>query len=481
MKARHSTLTRTAGAAVIALATFTVSCRESDEPTAPPVEARVSTGNPTVSSVVPDSSPRGVTLDITVNGSGFNQGSVVTLQRQGVPAGSITTNTTTYVTSRKLIANITIAADADTGKYDVAVTTSDDRKGVGIELFTVTYVMDELGIIGGTWSRAYAINDRGEAVGASCTQDCLGTAFYWSEATGQVDLGRLPGYTRSAAYAINNRGQAFGVVECWSGDATCGGVYKQQLVRWDKVGGSWTITPLEGCSVARDGTDHFPINNNDECVRWKPESGDLVVQTLSGVAVVSEEPLPSLEPGGLDGASAITDARMVAGWAFAGGLSEPVIWYRSVAGAWVILRLGFPGSDNIGRALDIGEPDAGGRVRVSGMSGIQGAHGGYRAVRWTLQADGLAGWRVASIEALEYAQARASDAWGRAVNNAGDVVGHSDQQAVKWPVGGGVQTLPLPGGGASGRATDINDQGWIVGAVWDNHNQCDRAAIWRQR
>ncbi len=39
-----------------------------------------------------------------------------------------------------MIANVTIDAEADTGAYDVAVTTSKGRKGVGIEMFTVADV-----------------------------------------------------------------------------------------------------------------------------------------------------------------------------------------------------------------------------------------------------------------------------------------------------------------------------------------------------
>ena len=486
MKARRSPLSRAAGAALIALATFTVSCHESDEPTAPLALAAPGTGDPTVSSVVPDSSLRGVTLDVTVRGSGFDQGSAVQLERQGVPAAGITTNATTFVTSRRLIANITIAAEADTGKYDVAVTTSGGRKGVGIELFTVAYVLHELGMIGGTWSRSNSINDLGEVVGESCTQDCLGTAFYWSEAGGLEDLGTLPGYSRSAAYAINNRGQVFGALLCFPDDPGCGGVYQERPARWDRVGGSWTITPLQGCTNGRaneQGNDDFSVNDNDQCV-GRTDSGRLVVQTLSGGTVVNEELLPSLHPGGFELASAISDAPMVAGSALGENSSNPVIWYRSATGSWVILPLGFPGSDNIGQAKDVSEPDAAGRVRVSGFTGVSGSRGGYRAVRWTLEPDGLDGWRVVSTEALEYAQlggAQRLDAWGRAVNVSGDVVGHSGKQAVKWPVLGGVETLPTASGGASGRAMDINRLGSIVGAVWDQKTQCDRAAIWRQR
>ena len=496
MRARQSTLTRVAGAAVIALAIFMASCRESKEPTVPQIaaSARPSSGNPTVSSVVPDSSLRGVTLDITVNGSGYAQGSVVTLERQGVPAGKITTNATTFVSSRKLIANVTIAADADTGKYDVAVTTLDNRKGVGIELFTVQYVLDQLGIIGGTWSRAHAINDRGEVVGASCTSNCLATAFYWSEATGQVALGGLPGYTRSGAYAINNRGQAFGAVQCLAGDAACGGVYKQQLVRWDNVGGSWAITPVQGCSVARplaDNSERFLINNNDQCVART--SNGLSVQTLSGGAVVNEVPLPSLYADGVNTANAISDAPMVAGFAaevlerFPDGSAslgwpKPVVWYRRATGTWVVLQLGFPSTDFRAFATDIGNPDAAGRVRVTGYTESTSRRTYIRAVRWTLETDGSGGWRVASTEVL----ANGANVWPGAVNNGGTIVGVAGSyldsgSPFTWFASGEMQSLPSLGMSGKGRAIDINSTGWIVGAVWDNTNKCDRAAIWRQQ
>ena len=502
MQAHHFHPSHAAGAALLALATLTISCHQIDEPTAPPVQGAESGVLPTVSSVVPDSSERGVTLDITVNGSGFDQGSVVGLERQGVPAAGITTNSTAFVTSRKLIANITITVDADTGKYDVAVTTSRGRKGVGIEMFAVEYQISELGILGGTWSRAHAINDKGEVVGASCTRDCLSTAFYWSEATGQVDLGGLPGYTRSAAYAITERGQVFGAVQCWAGDAGCGGVFKQALVRWDRVGGSWTIARLDGCSVARplaDDSEKFLINNNDQCVR-ATSTGSLLVQTIAGASVLSEVSLPSLYADGYDMANAINDAAMVAGAsaAVAERLSaesarltppQPVVWYRQTSGTWVVLRLGIPSTDLRAWATDIAEPDAAGKVRVAGYSeywsGTRRLHA-IRAIRWTLQPDGSGGWQVASTQVLESPRRRGSavHTWAKALNDAGDIVGTAGAfldtgSPVKWPAGSGIAMLPVGNGAVQGHAMDINNQGWIVGAIWDNSNNCDRAAIWQ--
>jgi probable HAF family extracellular repeat protein len=477
--------------AVLVLALFASSCRDVNEPTAPSVlMARAASTGPTVSSVVPDSSERGTTLDITVNGSGFDKGSTVKFERQGVPASGITVNSTSYVTSRKLVANVTIAADADVGKYDVAVITPNDRKGIGVEMFTVSYEIAELGILGGTWSRAHAINSNGEVVGASCTNDCLSTAFYWSDASGQVDLGGLPGYTRSAASAINNRGEVFGQVECLPADAGCGGVYAQQLVRWDRVDGSWSITPVTGCSVVRplgDASRKFVINNNDECVA--KTSGGLVVQKLSGGVTVDLAYLPPLLAGGTSVAYGISDASMVAGWSKGENQhTAPVVWYRDATGTWTTLRLTYPGTDNRGMALDISEPDGSGRVRVSGFTeDINARCCASHPVRWTLEGDGSGGWRVAAIEALPPAgTGQSTNGWAVAVNTSGDVAGNSGaymdaSNPVKWAISGGVETLPNSTGGAQGRAVAINDQGWIVGAVWDSKNNCDRAAIWRQR
>jgi probable HAF family extracellular repeat protein len=502
MDARYSPLLRAVGAVFLASSVLTVGCQETEEPTSPHVMAELSAEDPTITSVVPDSSPRGVTLNMTVNGTHFTQGSEVTLERQGVSAAGIRTNSTAFVSPRQLIANITIDTMADTGKYDVAVTSTGGRKGVGIELFAVEYTISELGILGGTWSEAHAVNDRGEIVGASCTQTCLSTAFYWSEETGQVDLGGLPGYSRSGAYAINSRGQVFGVVECWFGDAQCDGVFRRAMVRWDKTDEGWSIAPLEGCSVAMplaDGSERFLINDNDECVQRR--SFSLVVQTISGTSVVSETILPSPYADGSDVANAINDAPMVAGYSSEVlerlspesarlGHAQPVVWYRRTNGAWAYVLLGIPDNDLRAWATDLGNPDAGGRVRVVGFSedwssGLRNRNV-IRAVRWTLQSDGAGGWEVAATEVLESARRgwRAGHAWPASVNDAGDVVGTAgaflaEGSPVKWPIESGIQMLPVGKGGIQGRALDINNHGWIVGSIWDNSSNCTRASAWR--
>jgi probable HAF family extracellular repeat protein len=482
-------------ATLIALIAMTVSCRDGDDLTAPPPQTARAATDPTVTSVVPDSAPRGVTLDVTVRGSGFDPGSAVRLEREGVPAAGITTNSTTYLTSRRLSANITIAADADVGAYDVAVTTSGGRKGVGIETFAVTYVIDELGVIGGTWSRAHAINDLGEVVGTSCTNDCLATAFYWSQEDGQADLGGLTGYSRSAAYAINTRGQVFGEVWCPISDPGCAPGVGRRRVRWEKVGGAWTIAPLDGCSVVfpmAEASEKFPINERDECL-VRTDAG-LVLQTLSGTAVASVEAIPSPFPGSSRPEGfGLNNVSMVAGWASetvgTAGERKPVVWYRDGVGGWTHLLLPLLPGDLRGFATDIGDPDGAGLVRATGVTEGGSSTADYvgHAVRWTLRGDGAGGWEIASTEVLPTGgRSGRVQSWSLATSVAGDVVGHvgafaANGTPAKWPAGGGVEELPALKGGAPGRAVDINGEGWVVGAVWDAGSRCDRAAIWRQQ
>jgi len=272
------------------------------------------------------------------------------------------------------------------------------------------------------------------------------------------------------------------------------------MVRWDKTDAGWSIARLEGCSVARplaDQSEKFLINDNAECVERRAMS--LVVQTISGTSVASEASLPSPYADGSDVANAINDAPMVAGYSAevlerfspeSARLShpQPVVWYRRANGAWAYVLLGVPGNDLRAWATDLGNPDAGGRVRVVGFTEDWSGNRRYviHAVRWTLEADGAGDWTVASTEILESASRswRGDHAWPAAVNDAGDVVGTAGSfmetgAPVKWPMQSGIEMLPVGQGGVQGRALDINNQGWIVGAIWDNSTNCTRASAWR--
>lgn len=69
---------------------------------------------------------------------------------------------------------------------------------------------------GDYWHTPMALNDRGEVVGfgnpplGNFNGDSL-RAFYWSQATGIKDLGRIAGFLSSQALGINGRGEVVGV------------------------------------------------------------------------------------------------------------------------------------------------------------------------------------------------------------------------------------------------------------------------------
>ncbi len=79
-------------------------------------------GGPKVNAAEPNNAPQDTTLDIRVIGSGFEDGSVVKLLLAGNSTPKIVTNSTSFVDGNTLIANITIAIDADVALHDIEVT-----------------------------------------------------------------------------------------------------------------------------------------------------------------------------------------------------------------------------------------------------------------------------------------------------------------------------------------------------------------------
>jgi probable HAF family extracellular repeat protein len=76
---------------------------------------------------------------------------------------------------------------------------------------TGAYAVTDLGTLGGTYSIAYGVNNRGQVTGWSYTAGGASHAFLWQPgATAMTDLGLLGG-TSSAAYAINQGGAIVGL------------------------------------------------------------------------------------------------------------------------------------------------------------------------------------------------------------------------------------------------------------------------------
>jgi hypothetical protein len=93
------------------------------------------TAKPTVTSTSPSSRGQGATSQtIKITGSGFVNGGSLAASFSGT---GITVNSTSFVSSTEVTANITVESGASTGKRSVTVTNGDAGVGTGTEIFTV--------------------------------------------------------------------------------------------------------------------------------------------------------------------------------------------------------------------------------------------------------------------------------------------------------------------------------------------------------
>ena len=137
----RSTVSRLASGALLALAVWACSAPSLDTPAVAPTEpslGRAQARGLTVSSTQPSYADRGTTVDVHVIGTGFAAGAQATWLLHGVayPA-KVRTNSTTYVSSTDVVANITVSSDADLALWDVQIA-SGGKNGVGTEVSAIT-------------------------------------------------------------------------------------------------------------------------------------------------------------------------------------------------------------------------------------------------------------------------------------------------------------------------------------------------------
>ena len=97
-------------------------------------------GQVQVTAADPTSAAQGtVNLNVKVTGKGFKNGANAKWFVTGTTdPGGVTVNSTTFVSSTEVTANITVADIAVIGNFDIQVLNSDGRGGKGTELFAVT-------------------------------------------------------------------------------------------------------------------------------------------------------------------------------------------------------------------------------------------------------------------------------------------------------------------------------------------------------
>lgn len=266
-------------------------------PVAPsrPHFARAKPGAPTVgvTAVNPTYGHRGQTGEqVTITGSGFVPGAVVSWQLHGVDDPHVIVRSATVVSSTEIDAVIDIASDAEFAMYDVTVLNADRSKGIGSELFEIT-TATSIGTLEGT-TIGLAANDieAGSRVTGISYVGKVRHAFVWSSPVGpMIDLG--------AGYA--NAIDAAGLTVAGE-DATAAGAF---AVIWTASAGGWSAPTRLPVSLNATGGTAMAIASS----------------TSNGLATI------------IAGSELVPGAKRTT-------LERPVLW-RATSNVWVesVLRL----------------------------------------------------------------------------------------------------------------------------------------------
>ena len=408
--------------------------------------AKVAGGGVSVTAADPSFAKQGtVALAVRVLGSGFDHGSRASWERDGAADPKIKVNSTTFVSTSELRANIDIAADAVTALYDIAVYTTGGRKGVGTEKFSVT-TATPLGVPGVT-AEALGMSSQGRIVGRYCVNAGCNSgeaAFVWDPVLGSQSLN-----PSAAAFAIDNGGTTIAGRD--GADAVSG-----KAVVWTGTFGSWAVDTL-------------------------PDAGG------NGAAWALASDASGLASMAVGWVQLATGARMPARWIRSGGSWSLQVLALPPGPGGLLLRdvnalgmsVGFDGTGCCWAAYY--DPAGNGQTlpRINAAAstawditedGLRIAGGSNnRAVVWS-RASTSAGWTTLPtvLEDTRVYCGRNGSSAAFGINEAGVVVGISCEEAVAWkPIGSGYQRVRLGAFGVCNKgecqARRVNDAGTAAG------------------
>jgi len=347
--------------AVLAVLISACSAPSVDAPVAVPdamVAAKAVPG-PTVASANPAYADRGTTLDVHVIGSGFTADAEATWLLHGnADPAHVRTNRTTVVSSTEVVANITVASDADLAYWDVQIALRGGKNGVGTELFEITtaqplgggtFVQDlnDLGQVVGTGSGAFIYDDSfgflNLGAGQAGAVDPLGTMVLGRDGANAVMAWVRQGTTNSYVTELLPKiagsvgGNAMAAARDASGALLVGG--------WQIMPGTRKGTTLNRPVFWRHDVTWsapmplaLPAGSSTGSVRGINGKGQLVGRLdISDRGAVYDDPA---SPTVLDGLpNSINPAGNLVVGLRAG---RPVYWYRTTAGTWNTTGVALP-------------------------------------------------------------------------------------------------------------------------------------------
>jgi probable HAF family extracellular repeat protein len=294
---------------------------------------------------------------------------------------------------------------------------------------TTSYVVKDLGTIGGTWSSASGITENGQVIGQSIPATCCQTrGFWWTGDEGMVDLGTLGGIA-SRPRAANELGQVVGDSTAPTGS--------QHAFSWTKASGLVDLGTLGGTTSRAFGVNEtgqvvgssLTATGTEHAFLWTQAAGMSDLGTLGGSLGI---------------ATAVNDYGQIAGTSTtADGAGHAVLW----APAGGMADLGTLGGTNSNGMF----VNASGQV--AGVS--QTADGTTHAFQWS---PGLGMVDVGTL---------GGSSRPTAMNDFGQIVGISvtatgSSHAFFWSPESGIVDLGTLGAPRS-EASDINNEGEVVG------------------
>jgi hypothetical protein len=396
-----------------------------------------------VSSTSPAFGDQGATVDVHVFGSGFAPGAQATWLLNGVADSHVHTNSTSYISASELVANITIAADAQLAFWDVQVSLSSGKNGVGSDCFEVTSA-EVLGTTGGDVN-VYGISEQLQVAGYA-----TGGGFVYDDEAGLVNLGgaMVMAIDPSGTLAAGKVGDNF-IPTIWVRQTAANWVAEQLPQLPHSVGAR-----VQGAARTPDGTlllaglDDSALSTkpnaagHNRVVLWRQTSGNWSIQKYT------------LPDGSVSGAArAVNGLAQIAGRLDAG--STGAVWEDAVTST----RLdGLPNAINAQGTLIVGE------------------RSGYPVYWWR---DPLSQtWHTTGVPLPSIAPNSCTGGTANDVNSAGVIVGSScnsagKSQATVWLLdfSGAVPLLvgtptALPGLGTKNTtATDVSSAAAVTDAA----------------